>query len=436
MLLPDLVWDGAHARRDWAVGVDGGRIAFVGPRSELEPSAVAESTARPLPGRALLAAPVNAHSHAFQRALRGRAQQRAVGPERSDFWSWRGAMYEAALGMGPEELYRVSRACYAEMRDAGWGSVGEFHYLHRSPEGDRYDEPTLLAQVVIEAARDVGLPICLLYTVYATADVDGSPLGPHQRRFRSDSPDEAVRAVETIASRWADDAEVSVGLAPHSVRAVPAEWWAELARAADALDLPLHAHVSEQPAEVDACIAVHGRRPVEWLADQGVLSERFTAVHATHITDGEVRLLAEAGARVCGCPSTERDLADGILPADRLQAAGVPICLGSDSHVLLDPWEELRLPEYHLRLVRGRRVVLGEAEGEAARWAPGALWCATAAGGDALRTGAGRLAPGAPAALVSLDLGAPALQGAPDALFAETVVVAARAGLAEPLDVS
>ncbi|MBT8336149.1 MAG: formimidoylglutamate deiminase [Gemmatimonadetes bacterium] len=430
---PDLVWDGAAAHDGWAVGVVDGRVAAVGPESDVARILGPGVATRRLDGRALLAAPVNAHSHAFQRAIRGRTQWRPAGDDVSDFWTWREEMYEVAASLEPEDLFRISRACFAEMRAAGWGSVGEFHYLHRTPDGRRYDDPVLLSHVVIEAAREVGLPICLLYAVYATGGVAGDPVEPRQQRFRTDSVDEALSNIEILRSRWAHDPGVDIGLAPHSIRAVPAAWWGELADAAETLDLPLHAHVSEQRAEVEACLALRGKRPVEWLADLGVLSERFTAIHATHVTAGEVGLLAEAGARVCACPSTERDLGDGVFPGDRFHDAGVPICLGSDSQTLLDPWEELRLPEYHLRLVHERRVVMGETDGDRVRWAPQALRSATAVGGDALRTGGGRLEPGAPAWLVSVDLEHPVFEGGRPSEFAELLAVAGRAGLAEPL---
>lgn len=438
LLTPDLVWDGRVARRHWGVVVERDRIAAVGPAAELRAFRAEGPDPTPLVevamlGRALVAAPVNAHSHAFQRSIRGRTQTRPVGRANADFWSWRREMYDAALSFSPETLHETSKSCFAEMRDAGWGSVGEFHYLHRAPDGARYDDPLLLSDSVIEAAREVGLRICLLYVAYATSEVDGSPLEPRQRRFRSDGVDEVVRAVEDLRARWAHDPKVSVGIAPHSVRAVPRSWWRELAEAAEALDMPLHAHVSEQVREVERCVEVHGLRPMELLADEGVLSPRFTAVHATHLADGEVALLADAGARVCGCPSTERDLGDGVLPADRLAAAGIPMCLGSDSHSLLDPWEELRLPEYHLRLIERRRIVLAEEDGDRMRWAPGALRAATQVGGDALRTGAGRIQVGAPSDLVALDLAHPALAGMDDDCFAETVAVAARAGVSTPV---
>ncbi|MEK9502965.1 formimidoylglutamate deiminase [Gaopeijia maritima] len=433
-LLPELLWDGRTTRAGAAVAVRDGRIATVTEAGDVPRDAEAEGAVRRLPGWALMAAPVNAHSHAFQRAIRGATQTRPAGRPDADFWSWREAMYAAVLDADPEWIHAASLACFREMRAAGWGSVGEFHYLHRDPEGRRYDDPLTLANVVVEAARTAGLSITLLHVAYATADVDGSPLDVRQRRFRCDSVDEVIADVEALAARWRHDARVTVGLAPHSVRGVPVEWWRPLAEAAEAMDLPLHAHVSEQRREVEACRAVHGCRPVELLDREGVLSPRFTAVHATHLTDTEVELLSASGARVCGCPSTERDLGDGVLPADRLAAASVPLCLGSDSHTLLDPWEELRLPEYHLRLVRERRVVLGEPEGELVRWAPGALRTATEEGGAALRTGAGRLAPGAPAELVAIDLGDSALAGVTAETFPEMLAVAGRAGLARPVD--
>ena len=433
--LPELLWDGSMVHADAALAVESGRIVEVvtggggaggGPRERV----------RRLDGRALMAAPVNAHSHAFQRAIRGRTQTRPAADPEADFWSWREAMYAALLDPGADAdwLHTTSRRCYREMREAGWGSVGEFHYVHRDPAGRRHDDPLLLSDAVIEAARAERLPITLLYVAYATSDVDGAPLDERQRRFRCDSVDQVIADVEALVGRWQHDPDVTIGIAPHSVRGVPVAWWRPLAEAAEAMDLPLHAHLSEQRREVERCLEVHGCRPTELLDREGVLSERFTAVHATHLTDDEVALLGASGARVCGCPSTERDLGDGVLPADRLARAGVEVCLGSDSQTLLDPWEELRLPEYHLRLVRERRVVLGEAEGDVVRWAPGALRSATEVGGASLRTGAGRIAPGAPAQLVTIDLGADVLAGLEQDHFAEMVAVAGRAGIAAPLD--
>ncbi len=439
LLVPDLLWDGRVTREGWGLLVDGDTETMrrVGVVDDLRAAAAGRPLREvQLARSALMAAPVNAHSHAFQRAIRGRTQTRPTAHPEADFWSWRAEMYRAVLSLDPDDLHTVSKACFAEMRDAGWGSVGEFHYVHRAPDGHPYDDPLVLSDAVIAAAREVGLRICLLYVAYATSDVDGSPLLSEQRRFRSDSPEAVLAAVSDLRSRWSDDAGVSVGIAPHSVRAVPRAWWRPLAEGAHALDVPLHAHVSEQRREVEACLATHGRRPVELLADEGVLSARFTAVHATHLTAAEIQLLADSGAGVCACPSTERDLGDGVLQADQLRAAGVPISLGSDSQTLIDPWEELRLPEYHLRLTTQRRIVLGEDEGGITRWAPAALRAATECGGTALRTGAGRIEPGAPADLVTLDLDHPALVGIDADTFPEVVAVAGRAGVAQPVEIS
>jgi formiminoglutamate deiminase len=307
-------------------------------------------------GRIELPALASAHSHAFQRALRGKAQR--PGPtDRDDFWTWRQAMYGVAESLTPESLYQIARVAYEELRRAGVATVGEFHYVHHQRDGSPYAQRTQLSDAVIAAARDEGLRICLLRVIYHRAGPGKVPEGA-QRRFCDASLDAALRDVEELWSRYASDPAVRIGVAPHSVRAVPPDWLPRIAAFAARRKMMLHMHVAEQPAEVEACLAETGKRPVELLAERGLLGDRFVAVHATHIADHEARLLGEAHAYVCLCPTTERDLGDGLPNVEALYRAGVRLCTGVDSHVLTSPLEDLRSVELGERLRSGRRVVL------------------------------------------------------------------------------
>jgi len=269
---------------------------------------------------------VNAHSHAFQRALRGHAAG-------DDFWGWREAMLALAERQTPDTVRARYADAYEEMRGAGYTAVGEFHYLGL-PE----------AHAAADAARGAGVELTLLLSAYAQGGLE---------RFRQASVAEYVEQLEELAA-----AGVRVGVAPHSVRACPPDWLTELARYADRERLPLHVHASEQPREVEDCLTEHGVPPIELLARTGCLGPRTTVVHATHATDAELDLLADAGARVCLCPSTEANLGDGFAPVERLCERGIGICIGSDSNVRIDPLEELREVEGIARRASGRRNVL------------------------------------------------------------------------------
>lgn len=305
----------------------------------------------------VLPALATAHSHAFQRALRGKGQRpvSGAGDARGDFWSWRGQMYALAASLTPESIHRVSLVAYRELARAGVRTVGEFHYVHHQPDGTPYDDRTALADAVIEAAKEAKLRVCLLRVAYHRAG-PGRAAEPGQRRFCDPDPDAVLRDVDTLRARWGGDADVRIGIAPHSVRAVPPAWLGPLTEHAARHGLPLHMHVAEQPREVDECVGETGRRPVELLADQGVLSDRFVAVHATHLLDHEASLLGDARAWACICPTTERDLGDGLPDIGALRGAGVRLCTGIDSHVITDPIEELRSLETIERLRTLRRT--------------------------------------------------------------------------------
>jgi formimidoylglutamate deiminase len=269
---------------------------------------------------------VNAHSHAFQRALRGRV-------EGEDFWGWRESMLDLARGLTPEQVRSDYVQVYREMLAAGYTGVGEFHYLGL-PE----------AHAAVEAAADAGIELVLLLSAYGRGGLE---------RFRQGSPAEYLEQLETVRATG-----VRVGLAPHSVRACPREWLEELGAYAAPEGLPLHVHADEQPREIEECVAEHGLRPIELLAETGCLGPHATVVHATHANARELDLLAESGARVCVCPTTEANLGDGFVPAEEICERGIGICIGSDSNVRLDPLEELRELEGTARRRMLRRNVL------------------------------------------------------------------------------
>jgi formiminoglutamate deiminase len=264
-------------------------------------------------------------------------------------------MYALATGLDPESMYRVSRVAFDELRAAGVVAVGEFHYVHHQSDGTPYDDRTVLADAVIRAALDAGLAITLLRAGYARAGA-GRPPEAGQRRFCDPDVEWMLRDVDALRARYADDPRVRVGLAPHSVRAVSKEWILACAEHSATHRLPLHMHVSEVQGEVDECIAEHGARPLELIASCGALSERFVAVHGTNLSASESKLLGDARGFVCACPTTERDLGDGLAEIATLRDAGVRLCLGIDSHIVTDAMEDLRALETHERLRLRRRV--------------------------------------------------------------------------------
>jgi formimidoylglutamate deiminase len=423
VLVADLTWREGAFRSDLAVeiGADG-RIVRVAPARE-----IAGPGPERLTRRALLPGFVNTHSHAFQRLLRGRVQWRPAGAE-ADFWSWRRSMVTLALELSPDDVESVSRFAFLEMLHAGITTVGEFHYLRRDTDGRPYADPHEIAERVVAAARDVGLRITLLDAAYATGGIE-APIELSQRRFATPDLEAFLAGTDELRGRFAGVPSVTVGIAPHSVRAVPRSWLGAMAEWAAQRSAPLHAHVSEQAAEVEACAAAYGRRPVELLSDEGALGPGFTAVHATHVDSAEIELLAAAGVTVCACPTTERDLGDGILPAAELVAAGVEIALGTDSQVVIDPFEEMRALEGHERLRSGRRVVLGAVRGDRLESAPALLAMAAEAGSHSLGLGAGRIEADAWADLVGVDLDHPALAGAREDTLAAMLALSAPANV-------
>ncbi|WP_394843292.1 formimidoylglutamate deiminase [Pendulispora brunnea] len=325
-----------------------------------------------------LPALATAHSHAFQRGMRGGAQRR--GTSKDDFWSWRGLMYQLANALTPESIGHVSRVAFRELRRAGVRTVGEFHYVHHQPDGTPYEQRTLLSEAVIAAAKAEGLRIALLRVAYHRAGA-GRPAEPMQARFCDPNVDAILSDVEALRAKYKDDPDVRIGIAPHSVRAVPPEWLAPLAEYAARHGLPFHMHVAEQTREIEECVAETGHRPVELLADRGVLSPRFVAVHATHLTDTEARLLGEARAFACICATTERDLGDGLPDLSALRTSGARLCTGIDSHVITDPFEDMRSLETHERLRTRTRVTFSAERSPAEQlWREGSIEGAEACG--------------------------------------------------------
>jgi formimidoylglutamate deiminase len=297
----------------------------------------------------------NLHSHAFQRAMAGLAE-RQTHPEDS-FWTWRETMYRFAARMTPESVHAVATQLYVEMLEAGYTSVCEFHYLHHAPDGQPYADPAAMSQALIAAARDTGIRLTLLPVLYMTGGFDGRPLSERQRRFGHDV-EAFLRLIERLTPERNDG--VRLGCAFHSLRAVPEAAMREVLSALPR-DFPLHIHIAEQIGEVQDCLAIRGARPVEWLLHNIDIDARWTLVHATHLTDQEVRGIAKSGATVAVCPTTEANLGDGLFPLRAYLDAGGAWGIGSDSHISVSPVEELRWLEYGQRLItHHRNIAVGD----------------------------------------------------------------------------
>jgi formiminoglutamate deiminase len=396
-------WLGDHVEPGVAVDVADGRIHAVRTETDTPPPGAEILRGLTLPGLA------NAHSHAFHRALRSTVQ---VGS--GTFWTWREVMYSVADRLTPDTYYALARAVYAEMALAGVSTVGEFHYVHHAPGGTPYADPNAMGEALIEAAADAGVRITLLDTCYLSAGF-GRPPTAHQLRFSDRTAEDWATRCSVLKER--DHARI--GAAVHSVRAVPAEQLATVAGWAAERRAPLHVHLSEQTAENDACQKAHGCSPARLLADHGVLGPRTTGVHNTHLTDDDIALIGGSGTGTCMCPTTERDLADGIGPATALQKAGSPLSLGSDSHAVVDLLGEARAMELNERLRTRTR----------GHWTVTALLrAATADGHAALGWGdTGAIEAGLRADLTTVALDSVRTAGPLPRLGAETAVFAATA---------
>jgi formimidoylglutamate deiminase len=400
---PDLLFlDGEFRSGCGLLAGDDGRIEAI-----LAPDEAAPYTTTRLKGKAILPGFSNAHSHTFQRLIRGRSEHRGITGD--DFWSWRNAMYRAAGAVSAEDVYDVARMTFLEMVTAGITTVGEFHYLHRSESGAAYDDPNLLSRQILAAAESVGLRIALLRVAYARA---GYELPPHpgQARFYESAAEYLQNTAALAADLDGKSGRAWLGVAPHSIRALPLDYLEEVVAWAKTRSLPIHMHAAEQVAELVACRAEYGITPVELLAKHGLLSDKFVLVHAIHLTDDEFESIAAARAIICSCPTTERNLGDGILNAGRVATLGIRVAFGSDSQAQIDPLEDARELEYHLRLEQQKRVILDQIDGRdlSARL----FEYATLGGAQALGFDGGHLATGRPADFFTVDLDHPSIAGA------------------------
>ena len=400
----ELAWlGGERAESGVVVEVDGEHIVDVSVGVAVAPAGATRLSGLTLPGFA------NSHSHAFHRALRGRTHG-----ESGSFWTWRERMYELAAKLDPDSYLRLARATFAEMALSGITAVGEFHYLHHGPAGERYEDPNELARVLIAAAAQAGIRITLLDSCYLHGGI-GEPLNTVQRRFSDGDAAAWAARVDELA----DGPGARIGAAIHSVRAVDPAAAAAVAAWSAEHDRPLHAHVSEQPAENEACLRAHGLTPTGLLERAGALRSGFTAVHATHLSAGDTVTLGSAGCCCCLCPTTERDLGDGIGPGRLLREAGASLALGSDSHAVIDLLEEARAVELDERL----------ASGERGHHSPQSLLAAATHGGHACIgwPEAGAIAAGRIADLVTLRLDGVRLAATGAANALEAAVFAATA---------
>jgi formimidoylglutamate deiminase len=386
------LWRADGWQRAATFGVDGGRVARA-----------ADATGETL-GDWVLPGMPNLHSHAFQRAMAGLAERR--GRADDSFWSWREAMYTCAAAIGPDALQAIAAQLYVEMLKAGYTQVCEFHYLHHQSDGTPYAQPEIMSLALIEAAREAGIALTLLPVLYISGGFDGRALTARQRRF-GHTVESYLQLLETLRRHESDD--LRVGIALHSLRAVPERAMREVLASDAAKTAPIHIHIAEQIGEVQDCLAVRGARPVEWLFDHAAVDARWCLVHATHLTDAETLQLARSGAVAGLCPTTEANLGDGVFPLAAYQDAGGALGIGSDSHISVSPVEELRWLEYGQRLVTRHRNVGARHEGDSVGET---LWAAALRGGaQASGLAAGEVREGARADLIVLDETSPLLAG-------------------------
>jgi formiminoglutamate deiminase len=397
--------------RDVRLTVRDGSIAAVTPETAAQPGG--EPLAIVLPGLP------NLHSHAFQRGMAGLAEVRGAGED--SFWTWRELMYRFVDRLTPDSLHAIAALAYAEMLETGFTRVGEFHYLHHDRDGARFADPAAMSAAIVAAAAETGIGLTLLPAFYAHSGFGGLPPGPAQRRFVHDIEGFArlIEAADRMAAALPD---AVVGLAPHSLRAVTADELAALARLAGAR--PVHIHIAEQPREVEDCFDWSGVHPVSWLLDHAAVDDRWCLVHATHVTDAETAALARSGAVVGLCPITEANLGDGLFPARRFVEAGGRIGIGSDSNVLIDMSEELRLLEYGQRLAYRARNLLVEEGGSSGE----SLFRRALEGGAQALGAAAGLAAGAPADFITLDPDHPSLHARDGAGLTDALIFAAGRG--------
>ncbi len=402
-LYPDLLLTPQGFRSGLALLYEDDRIAMVAPHDQVRNEVDQRRergdylTTRSLPGKALLPGLVNTHSHAFQRGIRGRTEYPKVrNGAREDFWSWRHVMYQAAELLSPEDIEALALGLYVEMTKAGITQVGEFHYLHHQPDGTPYQDPDELTHRIGRAARGAGVRMTMLRTYYARAGVGRPEPEGAQRRFCDPDLDFYIASLDRLAANG-----YSVGVTPHSIRAVPKDDLQRLIEVAKQRGWPLHMHISEQPREVEECLQEYGCRPVELMEQLGGLTPSTTLVHAIHLQENEIQAIGKAGATIASCPTTERNLGDGIVAAEALSKAGAFFTFGSDSQCQIAPFEDARQLEYHRRLQSQSRSILYPDEVQAGF---GLLANLTTNGWRSLGGTGGSLDVGQPSDIIAVDL--------------------------------
>lgn len=410
-LYPQLLWTESSFQEELALLLEDDRIVAVDSVAAIRQLVDKRReqgqyvTSRRLAGKALIPGLVNTHSHAFQRGIRGRTEYpRKEAGQREDFWSWRGVMYDTASRLTPEDVEALALACYVEMVKAGYTRVGEFHYLHHQPDGTPYDDRNELAWRVLRGAEGAGIGLTMLRAYYRRAGVGRPQPEGAQSRFCDQTLEHYLQDLEEIRSSGCP-----VAVTPHSVRAVEASELQELIQYREREGLPLHIHISEQPREIEECLQEHGCRPVELLQRLGGLTPSSCLVHAIHLESHEIQAIGDQRCFIASCPTTERNLGDGIVPARALLQAGARFTFGSDSQCQIAPFEEARQLEYHLRLRDQARSVLFPDEAQAG---PCLIDMLTRQGHESLgNASAGQIAPGQVSDLVALDLNHLSLAG-------------------------
>ena len=421
-LFPELLWTEGRFLSDRAVLIGDTKILAIDThdaiRARIESLQAQDRyvSFRHLKTKALLPGFVNAHSHAFQRGIRGRTEYPMAQGGQEDFWSWRSLMYRAAEIMSPEDVEGIALAAFVEMTKTGFTHVGEFHYLHHRADGSAYDNPDEMSLRIGRAAQIAGIELTLLRTFYQRAGVERPHPEGAQRMFSDPSVDAYISSLDRLR-----EGGYKVGVTPHSIRAVTKEALIQLGEYAQKHELPFHIHVSEQQKEIEECQAEYGCRPVELLEQLGLLGPQTTLVHAIHLNKNEIEMIGQKQCTVCSCPTTERNLGDGIVPAAALLSAGAKFVVGTDSQCQLSPFEETRQLEYHLRLRDQARSLLFNSSEQAGR---GFLEMLTTNGWASLGQGpeGGRIIPGQRADLVSVDLNHLSLAGSdPESLALDLV---------------
>ena len=411
----DIIWSDGQIFRNRSLAFEEGKITGISNQ---------DNASLALPNHAIIPGFANAHSHSFQRSIRGESEWSQTGAT-DDFWSWREAMYGAASRLTPEVIESVAEWTFLEMVKAGVTAVGEFHYVHHQAGGQPYANIAELSERVIVAAERVGIRLTHLPVAYARGGHNHA-LTSEQRRFTFSKCEDFLKLVEALQHRYGDHETTTIGLAPHSVRAVDRRWLAECGAFADSSKVPLHIHVCEQIRELEECQTEYGQSPIELLDTLNMLNHRATLVHATHLSQADVVRIGKSGSIVCACPTTEANLGDGFVPAPALLKAGVRLCLGTDSHAQIDLFQEGRLLEVQQRLRAQKRNVLATLSGQAGtiQRTSDAIWpMMNKHGYQSLGLSGGDLSLGSPADFVIVDLNHPSLLGVSAEYLLDTLIL-------------